>query len=414
MKNPEKIVIVGNSGAAISAIKSIREAENSSPITVVSKEKWPAYSPVLTTYYIGDRIDRSKFFLVDEQFYKTSGVELLLGHEVMEIDPQQQNVRLKNDTTLPFDRLLIASGASAKKPSLEGIDLENVFTLRTLEDAEKIRAASRTAREVIFVGAGLVSLQVASQLCRSDLKMTFLVSSDQILSQNLDQAGSRIVQHRIEKMGSSFLFNRDIKSIEKKKGRLTVTTSQNETLQGDLVFIGKGVTPNIQFVQGRLETHKGILVNGRLQTNVETIYAAGDVAEGTNPLTKQREIIANWPNACLQGKVAGLNMIGQEETFTDFTPRNVTQIFELLIASVGWVHEAEGIKSEQLEISDPQREIYSKVFLQGANIVGAIMIGDINDIGLIHSSILEGNPVVPDKEFFSKYLLRLDGPLASF
>jgi NAD(P)H-nitrite reductase large subunit len=414
MKNPEKIVIVGNSGAAISAIKSIREAENSSPITVVSKEKWPAYSPVLTTYYIGDRVDRSKFFLVDEQFYKTSGVELLLGHEVVEIDPRQQNVRLKNDTTLPFDRLLIASGASAKKPSLEGIDLENVFTLRTLEDAEKIRAASRTAREVIFVGAGLVSLQVASQLCRSDLKMTFLVSSDQILSQNLDQAGSRIVQQRIEKMGSSFLFNRDIKSIEKKKGRLTVTTSQNERLQGDIVFIGKGVTPNIQFVQDRLETHKGILVNGRLQTNVETIYAAGDVAEGTNPLTKQREIIANWPNACLQGKVAGLNMIGQEEAFTDFTPRNVTQIFELLIASVGLVHEVEGIKSEQLEISDPQREIYSKVFLQGANIVGAIMIGDINDIGLIHSSIHEGNPVVPDKEFFSKYLLRLDGPLASF
>jgi nitrite reductase (NADH) large subunit len=414
MKNSERIVIVGNSGAAISAVKSIREAENLCPITVVSKERWPAYSPVLTTYYIGNHVDRSRLFLVDEQFYKTFGVEVLFGNEVVDIDPQEQSIRLKTDTTLPFDRLLVASGASVKRPLLEGIGLDNVFTLRTLEDAEKIKVASQTAREMIFVGAGLVSLQVASQLYRKDLRMIFLVSSDQILSQNLDVEGSRIVQHRIEKMGPSFLFNRDIKSVEKKKGRLIITTSQNETLKGDLVFIGKGVTPNIEFVQGRLETNKGIFVNERLQTNVETIYAAGDVTEGINPLTKQREIIANWPNACLQGKIAGLNMIGQEETFTDFIPRNVTQIFDLLIASVGSIHDVQGIKSEQIEISDPEREIYCKIFVQGTKIVGAIRIGDINDIGLIHSSIHEGNPIGLDKEFFSKYLLQLDGPLASF
>jgi nitrite reductase (NADH) large subunit len=414
MKNSERIVIVGNSGAAISAIKSIREAENLSPITVVSRETYPAYSPVLTTYYVGNRIDRSRFFLVDEQFYKTFGVEVLFGNEVVDVDPQHQRIRLKNETTLPFDRLLIASGASVKKPSLEGIDLDNVFTLRTLEDAERIKFASRNAREMIFVGAGLVSLQVASQLYRKDLKMTFLVSSGQILSQNLDLEGARVVQRRIEKMGPSFLFNRDIQSIERRKGRLTITTSQNETLEGDFVFIGKGVAPNIRFVQGRLDTNKGILVTERLQTNVETIYAGGDVTEGINPLTNQREIIANWPNACQQGKIAGLNIIGQEETFTDFIPRNVTQIFDLLIASVGSVRNAQGVESEQLEISDPEREIYSKIFLQGTKIVGAIRIGDINDIGLIHSSIHEKSPVVPDKKFFSKYLLQLDGPLASF
>jgi NAD(P)H-nitrite reductase large subunit len=92
----------------------------------------------------------------------------------------------------------------------------------------------------------------------------------------------------------------------------------------------------------------------------------------------------------------------------------VTQIFDLLIASVGSVRDAQGIASEQVGISDPEREIYSKIFLRGTEIAGAIRIGDINDIGLIHSSIHEKSPVVPDKEFFSKYLLRLDGPLASF
>jgi nitrite reductase (NADH) large subunit len=414
MKNSERIVIVGNSGAAISAIKGIREAENLCPITVVSKETCLAYSPVLTTYYVGNRIDRSRFFLVNEQFYKTCGVEVLFGNEVVEIDPRQRKIRLKNDATLPFDRLLIASGASVKKPSLEGIDLDNVFTLRTIEDAERIKVVSQTAKEMIFAGAGLVSLQVASQLYRRNLKMTFLVSSGQILSQNLDPDGARIVQRRIEKMGPSFLFNRDVQAIEKRKGRLTVITSQNETLEGDFVFIGKGVTPNIRFAQGRIETNKGILVNERLQTNLEAIYAAGDVTEGINPLTNQREIIANWPNACQQGKIAGLNMIGQEERFTDFIPRNVTQVFGLLIASVGSVRGAKHIESEQIEISDPEREICSKIFLQGTKIVGAIRIGDINDIGLIHSSIHEKSPVVPDKEFFSKYLLQLDGPLASF
>ena len=409
----QRVVIIGNSGAAISAVKSIRETGKACSMTVISRERCLAYSPVLTTYYIGNHIERTRLFWVDELFYKSANVEALLGKEVVQVDPHKQCLHLNDATTIPFDRLLIASGSSAKRPRLEGTGRDSIFTLRTLEDAEKIKTASQRAKDIIFVGAGLVSLQVASQLYRKNVKMTFLVSSDRILSQNLDEEGARIVQHRIERMGPTFLFHRELKTVEKKKDRFVVTTNRDETIEGDLVFVGKGVTPNIQFLPDGPKTDKGVLVNDRLQTDIENIYAAGDVTEGINPLTNQRAVIANWLNACRQGNAAGLAMMGEEETFTDFIPRNVTNVFGLLISSMGALDGLQETQAEEMKISDPQREIYCKVISRGEKVIGANIIGDINDAGLVDSAIREGCPAVLDKELFSKYLLRLDGPLAS-
>jgi NAD(P)H-nitrite reductase large subunit len=414
MNRSERLVIIGNSGAAISAIRSIRSVESSCPITLVSRESYPAYSPVLTTYYIGNRISWERLFLTDSKFYEALGVNTLLGREVTGLDIRSQRLQLSDGASLPFDRLLIATGASANRPRFDGANLDNVFTLRTVDDAQEIRSSSKTARDIVFIGAGLVSLQVASQLHRENLRMVFLVSSDRILSQNLDSVGASIVQHRIEKRGGTFLFNREVRGIEKNKERLIVTTSQNETIEGDVVFIGKGVKPNTGFVQKGLEINRGIWVNDRMQTSVETIFAAGDVTEGINPLTNRREVIANWPNACLQGRVAGLNMMGHEETFTDFVPKNVTQLFGLVIASVGRIEDAGPDREGELILSEPEREIYCRAFLQGKRMIGANLVGEINDIGLIHSAIQNGSPIQLNKEFLSKYLLSLDGPLTLF
>jgi len=217
--------------------------------------------------------------------------------------------RLKNDTTLPFDRLLIASGASVKKPSLERIDLDNVFTLRTLDDAERIKVAFPDCQGDDLLWCGTSLPPSASQLYRKRLKMTFLVSSDQILSQNLNLEGSRIVQHRIEKMGPSFLFNRDIKSIEKRKRTPHITTSQNEDAQRGLCFYRKGVTPNIRFAQGRLETNKGILVNERLQNKSQSHLCCRGCDRRNQPFNKTEGNHCEWQMPVNKGKIAGLNMI---------------------------------------------------------------------------------------------------------
>ncbi len=408
--NSKQLVIIGNSGAALSAIRAIRQEGNSWPVTVVAKETHPAYSPVLTTYYIGDRIDRQRLFLVDDKFYSDLGVEVIFGKEAVDLDLRRQCVRLVDDRELPFDSLLIASGSSAKTLSGDSVAADGLFTLKTLEDAERIKKAARGSRSMVFVGAGLVSLQAASQLHRDGLHMAFVVGSDRVLSQNLDPESSKIVQARIEKMGPSFFFRREIKQIEKKDGKRIVTTSRNEVEEADLVFVGKGVTPNLDFARGKLEVGPGIVVNERLQTSVDNVYAAGDVTAGRNPRTKAIGNIANWPNACLQGKIAGLNMIGQEEPFTEFIPRNVTKIFGLSIASLGTPHAP---ASEAVTFADAEREIYCKIVLQGTKIIGAVLIGvSMGDIGLIYSMIQDGTPVSADPARFSKHLLQLDGFLS--
>jgi NAD(P)H-nitrite reductase large subunit len=410
----DRLVIIGNSGAAVCAIKSIRETGRPCSITVVSREKCVAYSPVLTTYYIGHQIEESRLFLVDDSFYRNMGVELLLGKEVIQVDPDRQSVALDDQTSLSYDLLLIASGSSANKPRLESAETDSVFTLRTIEDAKRIRSASRKAKTILFVGGGLVSLQVASRLFRKDVRMIFLVSSDRILSQNLDEEASGIVRRRMERMGITFLFNCEIKEIQKAKRKIRVTTGQNEVMEADLLFVGKGVTPNIRFLPSLLKTRRGVLVSDRLRTNVENIYAAGDVTEGINPLTHEPAVIANWLNACHQGRAAGRNMMGEEEVFKDFIPRNVTRIFDLLISSIGSTDLPPGDDAEEMKVFEPEMETYCRVISRGSTILGASMIGDINDSGLIHSFIREGSPAVADRELLSKNLLRLDGPLASF
>ena len=158
----EKQVILGNSAASLSAISAIRSSGSSCPITVVSAENCRAYSPVLITYYISQKIGRDDLFITDDRFYRERNVKTIFGNRAVGIDPSKQTVYLEDDTKLEYDNLLIATGASAKYPSADGANLPGILTLRTIEDAEKIIRFSKGAQEIVILGAGQISLQVAN------------------------------------------------------------------------------------------------------------------------------------------------------------------------------------------------------------------------------------------------------------
>jgi len=134
----KKQVIIGNSAAGLSAISAIRSIDSSCPISVVSAENCMAYSPVLLTYYIAQKIGRDDLFIADDRFYRERNVKTIFGSRAVGIDPSQQTVYLEDNTGLEYDNLLIATGASAKHLSGEGANLPGILTLRTIEDAERI------------------------------------------------------------------------------------------------------------------------------------------------------------------------------------------------------------------------------------------------------------------------------------
>jgi nitrite reductase (NADH) large subunit len=394
-----KHTIIGNSAAGLSAIKAIRKSGDSRHIVLISREKCPAYSPVLTTYYIGGRIERTRLFLVDDDFYRRHKVQTIFGRRVVEVDTGNRRLHLDDRSRLEYDSLLVASGASAR--SLDTVEPDAspyVSTLRTVQDADKIKTAMGRAKAVAVTGAGLVSLQTVRAVLGRGLKITALVGSEQVLSQQMDKESASIIQEKLEAEGVKFLFGRNVERVYKKGGRAQVVTSYGESLPADLVVVGKGVRPNMEMIRDTaIKTNTGILIDDRMRTSVQDVYAAGDVAEAKNDITGETEVIATWFNACAQGETAGLNMADRPARLRGRIRENVTTIAGVAVASIGESNPDYG-RYREIRHVDPGRCEVRKLYLDGPHLVGALLIGNTDDAGIIRYCIANRVDISPWKD----------------
>jgi len=382
-------VIIGNSAAGLTAAAAIRRQDTSSLLTIISEEDCPAYSRVLTTYFLKGKIDRGQLQYCDLSFYGRRNIQPFLGHRVMAIDVQRQKVILDRGKPIPYDNLLIATGASPTFPSIPGMDHRGVFGLRTIADAEKIHAWCEKVREVVILGAGLVSLQVADALLPRSLKITVVVKSPQVLSQLLDPEGASLIESAMEREGIRVLKGLDVQEIrcDSNASVCEVLLDDGQSISTQMVVVGKGVQPNIDLVEGTgIHTKSGILVDERMRTNIHHIYAAGDVAEGFDFLTSERKVSAIWPTAASQGEIAGLNMAGPPSRFDGFISRNVTHLFGLVTAVMG-LARARGQPFDICTHTDPDVRAYRRLVLQEGRLVGASLIGRTGDAGILHTLI---------------------------
>jgi len=386
----ENHVILGNSAAALSAVAALRGSGDRRPVVLVSAENHLAYSPVLTTYYIGGLIPRRRLFLVDREFYLKHQVTPMLGRRAVTVDPERKEVRLDGRTRLKYHDLLIATGASARP--LKNVDpeaLEFVSTLRTIEDAQRIRALAEKARDVVVVGAGLVSLQSVRAVLRPEIKVTAVVGSDQVLSQQLDRESAFLIQSRLQAAGVEILFGRSIERVERRGAGVEVRTGYGERLRAGLVVVGKGVQPNTGLVEGTaVKKDWGILVDEAMRTSVPGVYAAGDVAQGINQVSGESEVIATWFNASAQGEVAGRNMAGRPARRSGQMRENVTTLTGLVITAIGQSRPRPG-RLEEIKAVDFRRGVVRKFFFDGPILMGALLIGRHPDAGVIRQCIAQ-------------------------
>jgi len=389
----EHIVILGNSAAALAAVRAYRAHGGKGAVTSVSREPCDAYSPVLTTYYLRGQIPEEKLFVCDGAFYEEARIERVFGRSVAELDTRAHTVLLDDGTTVGYDRLLIATGAAPRR--LEGLASEvagDVFYLRTIEDARRIRERAEVAARVVVVGGGLVSLQVAAALARPGRRVTGIVSSRQILSQNVDaQAAGLIQRHLEEKAPINFIFGAGVTAITRNGVGLHVALGSGEQVEADVVVVGKGVRPNLDFVdQGAVAVGRGIRVDERMRTTAENVYAAGDVTEGTNRLTGLPEPVPTWTSACEQGRIAGTNLAGVEVAYEGSLPENVTTVFGLRVASLGLVRVRDDDSELREVVHREGRVLYRKLVLKGERLVGALLVGWIEDAGVLRD-VIAGN-----------------------
>lgn len=374
-------IIIGNSAAGLQALRTLRRHDRQSTIAIIDREDVPAYSRVLTPYYIGGHIERRGLDIVNREFYKKSGARTLFGRTVVAIKPEEHIVLLDNGTEVSYSRLLLATGSEARTLSVHSA---SSCVLRHIADAEKLISLLSGARTVTAIGAGLVSLPLLSHADRQ-MEKHLVVGSDRIFSRVVDAEAAAILEERLTAGGLRIHKRDDIVAIAE-NDRLGLQLQSGVRLDSDLLIVGKGVNPNSTLAaEAGLNVGYGILIDQFCRTNHPDIFAAGDAAEGKDFISGEKTIQGNWMTAVEQGENAALNMLGKQCAYQGSLKNNITEIFGVEVAAVGYCQDdADRI----LCCHNPGTGRFRKVFLDNRDrVVGATMIGETNDSGLYYQMV---------------------------
>ncbi len=295
---------------------------------------------------------------------------------------------------MEYDRLLVATGSSTDVPDLPGRDLLGVFTLYTAEEARRLWKAARGAERVAIVGAGLIGIQAMDALWQRGKRVILIEVTDQLMPQVLDREGAKILQAHLEERGIEIYLRDTVARIEGGEEKRLVLTSRGQ-VEAEVVLLATGVRPNVDLLAGSgVEVDEGVLVDEGCRTSVERIYAAGDVAQAPDPLTGGPRVVATWPNAVEQGRVAGLNMTGVRATLQRRVRANLVTAAGLPVFSAGWVaEEAQPGATLGVPQASTMRRAggYRKLLFSKDALVGALLVGDVSEAGLLLNYIERGS-----------------------
>ena len=379
----ERILIIGGSSAAISAVEAIRSRDGETEVTMVTKEKHLPYTPTVLPYFVKGKVDEKNLFLRERNFFEEEKITLVSGDEVIAVDPVGRKVFTKSGRHFDFDKLLIATGAIPIVPHINGANHERAVVFRTVEDAKKIRDLSEKAEKVSILGAGLVGMQLAETLSENGVKVIVIESEGQILPRNYDKSCAEMIEKIFTDRGIEILTHCRAISLEPAEGGISVLLDNGRTVSSDFLVLGIGTRPAIDFIkESGIAYSKGILVDDFMRTNYPDIYAAGDVAEAKDFFGAEKILNQLLPDAVEQGKIAGLNMLGEELRYEGGISMTTFNFFDSTAFSMGIIHEQPNKHVTYRETSLEKRD-YKKLVFDGDRLVGAIFLNKNVSISLL-------------------------------
>lgn len=320
-------LIIGGGIAGITAAETIREEEPLSAIGIVSGEPHLIYSRVLLPAYLKRMVPREKLFLRTIDDFTQKRIDLRLKEEAAFIDVGRKEVGLTNRAVLRYKKLLLAAGGKVKKWDKEG-GQNFIYRLQTIDDADRLLAALETIKRPLVAGASFISLEFLEIFSANGAAPAVILQSCRFLEDILDPAGAELLENNLRKYGIEIYVNDSVESVSGKEGALTAHTASLKEIQCDALALGIGIDRNIEFLRGSgIELgEQGVRVNEFLETNYEGVFAAGDIAEFYDVIFAKHRILGNWTNAFLQGRRAGLNMVGQRGPFRNVSAYSITNL----------------------------------------------------------------------------------------
>ncbi len=310
---PRHIVIVGGGAAGFAAAEMLRREEYRGSIIMLSNDDAPPVDrPNLSKDYLAGSAPDDWLPLRPDSFYSENGIDLRLNANVTGFDARSGEVELGDGSKIPYDRLLLATGAEPVRLSIPGADQPHVYALRTLGDCRAIIERAKTARRVVVLGASFIGLEVAAALRARELEIHVVAPDKRPMERILGSQMGDFVRSLHEQHGVIFHLEETAVAIEGNQVKL----KGGGMLQADLVVAGIGVRPRIQLAEtAGLALDRGVVVNAYLETSAPRIFAAGDIARWPDPHSGESIRVEHWVVAERQGQAAARNMLGRNEKF---------------------------------------------------------------------------------------------------
>jgi nitrite reductase (NADH) large subunit len=370
----EPLVIIGNGMAASRLVEELsRRSLGRYAVAVVGEEPTLAYNRVLLSSVLAREVAPSEVELKPARWWREHGVTLLYGHAATSIDPDIRRVRLAGGATLPYAKLVLATGSRPIRVPLPGGNLPGVLTFRDLGDVERISSAAALGLKAVVIGGGLLGLEAAYGLAKAGAKVDVIHLMDRLMERQLDPRAAALLKQEVEAKGIAVHLNAETAGIRGAKRVEAIALKDGRELPADVVVMAVGIRPNAELAQAAgIDVNRGIVVDDTLQTSIAGIHAIGECAEHhgvcyglVEPAYEQARILAQRfsgdTNAAYTGSVLATNL----------------KVSGINVFSAGDFLGQPG--TEQIVLSDPAHGSYRKLVIADGRLVGAVLYGETAD-----------------------------------
>jgi nitrite reductase (NADH) large subunit len=370
----EPLVVIGNGMAATRFVAELTSrALGRYAVAIVGEEPRLAYNRVLLSAVLAGEIERNDIVLKSASWWRERGVTVLYGHAAAAIDPHIRRVRLATGATLPYSKLVLATGSRPIRLAVPGMDLRGVLTFRDLGDVAAIEAAAASGRKAVVIGGGLLGLEAAYGLAKAGAQVTVLHLMDRLMERQLDHKAASMLKRAIERKGIVVELDAATAAL-RGAGRVeAVELADRRTIPADLVVVAVGIRANVELARSAgLNVDRGIVVDDGLGTSNPAIHAIGECAEHrgacyglVEPAHEQADVLARR----LAGDTAA--------TYSGSVVATNLKVSGVNVFSAGDLAGAPG--TESVVLHDPGLDTYKKLVIAGDRLVGVVLCGDTED-----------------------------------
>ncbi len=385
----EAVIVIGTGPVGIKFVQTLLENENTPVIKIFGNEPWEPYNRVKLSSFFAGQVEMDE--LAIGKNLEDKNLVLHNNCEVISIDPVSRTVTDELGNTHRYSKLIIATGSSPHIPNIKGVNLDNIFTFRNMSDIESLMSRRTRSRKTVVIGGGVLGIEAAKAMTRQNTEVTIIDHSLSLMSNQLDETASEMLRDYILSLGIKVYLGQIIKEFKGDTKVEKILLSDGREIEYDTVILSTGIKPNIDLARkAHLSVGKGIRVNDAMQTSNQDIYAIGECAE------HRGKVYGVVKPGLEQAKVAAYSLHGKKENYTGSLSATQIKVIDKQVFSMGDTYEISsvGLRKEYV-YRDDTKGIYRKIVIKTHGIVGAIAIGEWDELGRIQESILKKRFVPP-------------------